>query len=215
MFRDLLRGPKRSLVNDATDELLHMVEHAEHMFDTASAALLDGGPVPDIAREDQDVNVGERMVRRLIFEHLMVNPEQDLPASLAVLGVVHDVERIGDYAKGLLELHQYSPVCSGESRYHQMCRDLRDQVKPLFGKTLEGLRESDAEVCREVMRTHREVKAGTDRVMDAVMADPEAGRGALLCTIVSRYIRRISAHLSNVASCVVNPLDQLAHKEHV
>jgi len=215
MFRDLLRGPRRSLVNDAIDELLRMVEHAEHMFDTASAALLDGAPVPDISREDQDVNVGERMVRRLIFEHLMVNPQQDLPSSLAVLGVVHDVERIGDYAKGLLELHQYSQVCSGESRYHQMCRELRDTVKPLFGKTLKGLRDSDAQACREVMRIHREVKAGTDKVMDAVMGDAEADRTALLCTIVSRYIRRVSAHLSNVASSVVNPLDQLAHKEAI
>ena len=84
---------------------------------------------------------------------------------------------------------------------------------PLFACTLEGLKNSDADACREVMRTHERVKKGTDEVMSAVMADPEADRAAMLCAIVSRYIRRVSAHLSNVASSVVNPLDQLSHKE--
>ncbi len=213
MFRELLRGPQRSLVNDAIEELLQMVAHGEHMFAAASASLLDGEPVQDVSKEDRDVHLGERMVRRLVFEHLAVNPQQDLAASLAVLSVVYDVERIGDYAKGLLELMQYGEVCSQESRYRQMCRDLRDQVKPLFGRTLEGLKESDSDACREVMRIHEEVKKGSDVVMSAVMADDSADRGAMLCAIVSRYIRRVSAHLSNVASSVVNPLDQLSHKE--
>jgi phosphate uptake regulator len=129
--------------------------------------------------------------------------------------VVHDVERIGDYAKGLLELMKYGEACSGENRYRQMVRDMRDQVEPLFGRTLKGLRESDGDACREVMRTHRQVKAASDEVMDAVMGDAAADRSAFLCAIVARYIRRVSAHLSNVASSVVNPLDQLAHKEVV
>jgi len=42
---------------------------------------------------------------------------------------------------------------------------------------------------------------------------PQADRGALLCAVASRYIRRVSAHLSNVASSVANPLDQLGHGE--
>lgn len=213
MFRELLRGPERSLVNDAVDEMLRMVAHGEHMFIAASAALLDGAPIPDVSKEDRDVQLGERMVRRLVFEHLAVNPQQDLAASLAVLGVVHDVERIGDYAKSLLELMKYGEACSEDSPYRQMCRELRDKVAPLFGKTLQGLRDSDGAACREVMRIHEEAKKQSDKVMDAVMADPGAGRAALLCATVSRYIRRVSAHLSNVASSVVNPLDQISHKE--
>jgi len=213
MFRELLSGPQRTLVNDAIDELLQMVRHGEHMFGVASASLLDGAPVQDVSKEDKDVHLGERMVRRLVFEHLTINPQQDLAASLSLLSVVHDVERIGDYAKSLSELMQFGQVCQEESRHRQMCRDLRDRVKPLFAKTLEGLRESDVDACREVMRIHEEVKKGTDELMAEVMADADAGRGAVLCTVVSRYIRRVSAHLSNVASSVVNPLDQLAHKE--
>jgi len=213
MFRELLSGPQRTLVNDAIDELLQMVRHGEHMFGAASASLLDGAPVQDVSKEDRDVHLGERMVRRLVFEHLTINPQQDLAASLSLLSVVHDVERIGDYAKSLSELMQFGQVCQEESRHRQMCRDLRDRVKPLFAKTLEGLRESDVDACREVMRIHEEVKKGTDELMAEVMADADAGRGAVLCTVVSRYIRRVSAHLSNVASSVVNPLDQLAHKE--
>jgi hypothetical protein len=42
------------------------------------------------------------------------------------------------------------------------------------------------------------------------MEDEDAGRDAVLFTLTSRYLRRVSGHLSNVSSSVVNPLDQLA-----
>ena len=77
MFRELLSSRKHSLLYDAIDEVLNMVEKAERMYQEASTGLLDGAPEPDIAREDQDINTGERLVRRLIFEHLLIAPQQE------------------------------------------------------------------------------------------------------------------------------------------
>ncbi|MFH1567934.1 MAG: PhoU domain-containing protein [Gemmatimonadota bacterium] len=213
MFRELLASRKRTLVNSALDELLSMVENAERMFGEATSALLDAGPEPDISREDQDINVGERLVRRLIFHHLLTNPQQDLSTSLAILGVVHEAERMGDYAKSLMELHRWGALCAADNPYKAGCRDVRDAVLPLFGKALAGLRDSDTEAAREVMQIHLQVKERTSAIMEAALADPQADRRALVWTVVALYIRRISAHLSNVASSVVNPLDRLGRKE--
>ena len=63
---------------------------------------------------------------------------------------------------------------------------------------------------REVMEKHLEVKKRTDDLLKAAMEDEDAGRDAVLFTLTSRYLRRVSGHLSNVSSSVVNPLDQLA-----
>jgi phosphate uptake regulator len=63
----------------------------------------------DIAEKDETINVGERMVRRMVAQHLTINPEQDLPSSLVLISIVHDVERIGDYTKGLIELSRFRP----------------------------------------------------------------------------------------------------------
>ena len=53
---------------------------------------------------DDVVDDGERMVRRTILQHLTVNPQQDLVASLILVSMVQDAERIGDFARGMAEL---------------------------------------------------------------------------------------------------------------
>ena len=209
MFRNLL-GQKRTLVHDAIDEVIKMLERAEGMFGVACGKLLEEGGDVDIGQSDEDINVGERMVRRMVFQHIMVNPQQDLPAGLSLISIVHDVERIGDYAKSLLELNQWLNLCAAEGRYATMCRDIHGQIMPFFGLTLRALRDSDPDAAREVMKKHLDVKKRTDEVVKVAMEDEDAGRDAVLFTLTSRYLRRVSGHLSNVSSSVVNPLDQLA-----
>ena len=209
MFKDLL-GQKRTLVHDAIDEVVTMLERAESMFGLVCGKLLENGVDVDIGQSDEDINMGERMVRRMVFQHLMVNPHQDLPASLSLISIVHDVERIGDYAKSLLELNQWLNLCAAEGCYCAMCREIHGEIMPFFGLTLKALRDSAPDAAREVMEKHLEVKKRTDDLLKAAMEDEDAGRDAVLFTLTSRYLRRVSGHLSNVSSSVVNPLDQLA-----
>lgn len=216
MFKEILgRKKRRTLVHDAIDEVLDMLTRAERMFGVVCGGMLASGESGqvDVSQDDKEINIEERIVRRMIFEHLTLNPEDDLPASLALISIVHDVERIGDYCKGLMELHQWDDLCSGESRYAQMCGDLCEMIAPLFPQSLEAMRESDAELARQVMRRHEEIKIQTDQVLAASMGDAEVNRETLLYTLAARLLRRVSAHLSNVVSSVANPLDRLAGKE--
>ena len=91
-----------------------------------------------------------------------------------------------------------------------MCREIHAEIMPFFGLTLKALRDSDPDAARKVMEKHLEVKKRTDDLLKAAMEDEDAGRDAVLFTLTSRYLRRVSGHLSNVSSSVVNPLDQLA-----
>ena len=216
MFREILGSEKRrTLVHDAIDEVLGMLARAQRMFQTVRqrmAATEELAPA-DVEQDDRELNIEERLVRRMIFEHLTLNPDEDLPASLALVSIVHEVERIGDYCKGLIELDQWDYLCSGESRYAKMCEELCEMIAPLFPQTLEALRESDAELGRQVMRRHEEIKTRTDLVLSTAMEDVEADRETLLYTLSARHLRRVSAHLSNVVSSVVNPLDRVGSKE--
>ncbi len=214
MFKNIIETRKRTaLLYDAIEEVLNMIERAERMFGVSCGTLLSEDQVEvDVDREDRDINAGERLVRRMLFEHLTLNPDQDLPTSLSLLSVVHDVERIGDYAKSLAELNQWSELCSGEEKYARMCCEIHEMIAPLFGQVLEALRESNGDVARQAMRRHVEIKARTDAFVEAVMQDTDS-KEAVLYTLASRFLRRTSAHLSNVASSVVNPLDRITGKE--
>ena len=206
-----------SLVDEARDEVIAMLEHSRHMFDSSCSALLAGqdAVVADVRAEDKEVHAEERLARRLIVSHLTMSPDQDLPASLAILSVTHDAERIGDYAKSLLELNAWSDLCSRDSRQAAMCGEIHQMILPLFDQTIAALRDGGAELANEVMRSHTAVKERTDAVMAATMADADADRGTFLYTLASRFLRRVSAHLSNIASSIANPLDQVSHNEGV
>ena len=192
-----------------------MLARAEKMYAMACRAMdaATGTPREDVSQEDEEIHIGERMVRRMILEHLTFNPRDDLPASLAIISIVHDVERIGDYCKSLIEIDQWDHVSSGDSPYAHMCHDLHEQIRPLFAQTVEALRESNSDLARKVMRRHEEIKGETDRVFATAMEDADANRETVLHTLAARLLRRVSAHLSNVASSVANPLDRVGDDE--
>ena len=211
MFKQIVETNKRtSLIVDAFEEVTHMVERAERMFDAACTAFMsDQERDVDISAEDRAINEGERMIRRLVTQHLTINSTQDLPASLALFSIVHDVERIGDYAKSLSELCQWQSDSEGS----EAGRQLHEKIAPLFGQLLQALRDEDIDAARQVMRTHEEVKIASDTFVTGAFQDEASNRHTVVQVMAVRFLRRISAHLSNVASSVVNPLDRIGGKE--
>ena len=63
------------------------------------------------------------------------------------------------------------------------------------------------------MRTHEEVKIACDTFVTGAFQDEASNRHTVVQVMAVRFLRRISAHLSNVASSVVNPLDRIGGKE--
>jgi phosphate transport system protein len=215
MFKDIIETRKRTaLLYEAIETVMTMLERAERMFGIVCTCVLTGEEtVVDVDQEDRDINAGERLVRRLILQHLTLNPDQDLPTSLALLSVVHDVERVGDYAKNLVELNQWGKLCEGDRPYGQQCREIHQLIQPCFGQILEALREDETEAARQAMRQHEIIKQRTDVFLKTVMEAVDDQREAVLYTLISRYLRRTSAHLSNIASSIVNPFDRISGKE--
>ena len=212
MFRQVIQSVKRpTLVYDAVHETLKMLSVVQRMFGASCEIVIDGSaPATDLDRDDAEINSGERLVRRMILQHLTMNPSQDLPASLALLSIIHDVERIGDYAKSLIELHETGFELPEGSAYRDQVCQLHALIVPLFDRTISALRESDAEEARSVMNTHEQIKGRTDQLLEAAVKGGEQGTGAMLYPLALRYLRRTSAHLSNIASSVANPVDQIA-----
>jgi Na+/phosphate symporter len=162
-----------------------------------------------VVEKDENIDMGERMVRRLVFQHIMMKPDQDLPSALALVSVVHDVERIGDYNKSLLYLSQWRTESFLQNTQAQMCAEIRDAIAPLFGQALKAIQEGDAEEARKVMAQSSVVKEKTQKLQDALMQKAEGGCEGLVCSSCAQYLRRISAHLSNIASSIANPFDLL------
>ena len=216
MFQALLERHKRTLLlYQSIEDLRTMLGNEEEMFDAASAYLIHGTETPhvDVHKRDEDINAGERMVRRAVLQHLALNPQQDLPGSLVLVSIVIYVERIGDYAKDLWDLRE-SLTGSLQPDWIEALGALRDQIMPMFAWCAAAVCEDDVESGNSAMEAKRRVEELSDSLLDLLLKDSSAPAApAIVCALATHYMRRISAHLSNIASSVVAPLDQIGFDE--
>ena len=214
MFRKLIEFWKTSdLLSVAYKKAEEMFSKAYEMFDYALRVLIEKAKEKeDIYQKDQELNALEIDIRRKILEHLSINPSQDINPSLTLISLVKDIERIGDYSKNVIELsHRYPEPLSGD--YVESIREIEKKVKKGFELTREALKEGEKEKGREVMESHASIARECESLMEEIIADTSlSSHLAIIYVLLVRYLKRISAHVKNVASSVVNPFPQLDYK---
>lgn len=212
MFERLFRPATRSpLIESAFRDMTTMLNQAERMLGLALAALLEGRELEvDLDELDDVIDEGERMVRRSVLEHLSFDPSRELVASLVLVSMVQDAERLGDFARGIPEL---VPLAR-HPRSGPFCDELAAlgrRLMPLFALTQQAFAEDDPEKGRQVMATATELKA---EFLDYTRRVAESDLTADMAVVYSgaaRSLRRVGAHLSNIASSVVQPYDRIRH----
>ena len=204
-------GAQSTLVEAAFRDFSGMLQQSAKMFDLAMAALLDNTPLEaDLDDMDNAVDDGERMIRRTVLEHLSLSPEKDLVASLVLVSIVQDAERVGDFARGLGELPELAKG-PRSGPYADDLRDLAGRLRPLFESCEKAFCDDDADLARTVVTTHTEIKADLI-AYTARLADSDLSADmAIVYASAARILRRVSAHLSNIASSVVQPFDKMRH----
>ena len=210
MFENLFRSDTPSpLLRAAYDDVSRMLEHSGSMLDLACRQLLDNEELDvDLDQLDDEVDQGERLVRRAVLQHLAVQPEHDLVASLVLVSIVQDAERIGDFARGLSEL---VPLARSprEGAFRDRLRAGHARLRPLFAKTAAAFRADDVEGATEVIRETVELKAALVELVADVAASDLTADMAVVYSDAARIIRRIGSHLSNICSTVSQPFDRI------
>lgn len=209
---------KTSALNQAFERSQEMLGEDREMFEEAIRSLRerdDARLEVDIYAKDQMINAYEREVRRKIYTHLAVTGAKDLNASLVLASVVHDIERIGDYTKNIVELALHHPRRFGCGEFDNDVKRIETTAKTMFGLLLATLPLSDQSKAREVMSEHWWISRKVDDIVNNLLEKDNAslpGREAVTTVLYVRYLKRISAHLMNIASSVVNPFDRIGFR---
>ena len=211
MFKKLFGGGQSTLLESAFNDVTIMLDQGAKMLDYALPGLFDNEPLTvDLDEMDDVIDDGERMVRRTVLEHLTVNPQQDLVASLILVSMVQDAERIGDFARGLGEIGELA----GQPLQGPPADELRllaDRLPPMFDICSRAFREDDAEGATQVVLAHTELKQELADFVVRIAASDLPANLAVAYSAAARNLRRISAHLSNIASTVTQPYDRIRH----
>jgi phosphate uptake regulator len=211
MFEQLFGGQRSALVEAAFNDVSRMLQLSAQMLDHSLEVLFENRPVT-INLDDLDdvVDAAERSVRRTILQHLAVNPHQELVASLVLVSMVQDAERIGDVARGVVELVTMARR-PREGPFRDDLRTLARRVRPLFDLCERAFREGDPEKAREVIAAHRAARDDLKVYRQRVAASDLTADMAVLYAGGAQILRRVGAHLANIASTVVQPYDEIRH----
>ncbi len=209
LFDVLFGGTPSPLLEESFQDLGEMVEQSRRMFDESVAGLLNNAEISvNLEEMDDFVDDREREIRRRVLEHLAYDPKRDMVASLVMATMVHDAERLGDYARGLSEL---IPLAKGprSGPFNQRLKDLAGRLRPLFGEAKKALQEDDAGKAGQIMSDCRALKTDFLAFTAQVAASSLEADKAVVYASGARMMRRMGSHLSNLASAIRLPYDQI------
>ena len=214
MFRELLAAwRKTDPLKEMYEGLISMLETGEWMFVEAWKDAVTGKVRPEVKEEiyrrDIEVNRAERSIRKRIVEHLSVQPGVDVPACLILMSVVKDAERIGDYCKNIFDAAKSEAEPLSKCEFFASFQDIQKEITGMFATTREALMKSDATLGNEVIVEERNIGARCETLIDRLSTDDLTARVAVPWALIARYLKRVSAHLGNLASSLVMPLHKL------
>ena len=214
MFRELLEAWRsKDVLSQMYEELSQMLEDTEWMFRSVCGVLLEGKPGAQLSEEiysrDVRVNKTERRIRKQIVEHLVMCPGTHVAACLVLMSVVKDAERIGDFCKNLFEVEAMSRGPLAGDGYVRAFSELSGDIASTFEKTRTALGEGDSDLGHEIIEHELEIGHRCDDLVKRLAEDALECRQAVTFTLTARYLKRVSAHLGNIASSVVMPIHKI------
>jgi phosphate uptake regulator len=198
--------------NELVDMILEMLDLGAVMFSYTIGVLVRGEPASDpqvlLYNRDKRINKLERTIRRRVVTHLSIRDTQaEVPSALIFMNVVKDGERIGDYVKNLHEIIEMMPKNPDREIYRSHLAAPAAVIAELFVQTRQAFLESDAEMAGKVIQTAKEQGRQYEKTIRAITVSDLGTQDAVCVVLVLRFFKRLVAHMSNIASTVVMPLD--------
>jgi phosphate uptake regulator len=216
-WRQLFAGRTGGL-DDIHQRLRDMLDINRHTLTLGISGLLgttDPTTLPDRARRSDDrVDDLAHQVRRELVVHAAVRgTHTDLPAMLAAMSVVKDIQRIGDHASGLARLARIHGHFTPHQPQHPQLAAYRTRLDAHLAAARDALRTHDPTVAAKLITETIALTDEIDLAIDLLLVTGYDATDGTATALTYRHLSRIAAHLTNVATSVVLPVDQLDHHD--
>ena len=213
-FRELIELWRTdNLLDQALENTYKMLESTQEMFRESVRSLRqsDSGEMQlNVYEKDEQVNTYEKKVRQKVLKHLAITGGVNIIPGLILTSIVIDVERIGDYTKNIMDLAVAHPRKLESGKYDGEISKIESGVGELFDHVLPAFRATDKAAAKGLIDENWWMLKACDNVLDLMIkeGDPSLNVSDAVATgIYSRYLKRTTAHLINIASSVVNPFE--------
>ena len=198
-----------------TAELKDMMTGAGDLVRRAGEAFA-GGRMSSEERDafyagDREINRMEQKVRRQVISQVTFSSPVHRTRLLAFLSFVKDVERLGDYAKNLIEAAELLPPSLPQPGVPEGLKRIRGDVEAILDETYSVLDNSDEARAWSLLDQGHQVSLRCDALVESLAASSLPAAIAVPSALATRYYKRLTKHLMNLLSSVVMPLDRIGY----
>ncbi len=209
---------KDTLMERAFQRSYEMLHLTQQMFLEAKNVLREtdtNNLEIDIDDQDSEVNKYQRDVRKDVFSHLVISGNEQLSSGLALITIIIDIERIGDFTKIIAAIAKKYKAKLTAGIFEERLMKLEQAIDDSFSRTIKIFEESNEEAGRELIKEYKWISIESDALIDSLIQeeDPTINAGcAAALTLYIRSIKRVHSHLRNVVTSVVNPFHRIGYK---
>jgi len=203
-------GPSNEL-DEVETTIVQMLHDGNDVFTTATDALFGGGTSKATKKEvrstDKTINEAQQDIRRMLMVHAAVNGP-DLPLVLQYASIVKDAERVGDYSKNMYDLAKYGANFEGAPDEEEL-RRYRDKVSQLILDAADVFGAKNAGAAQRLLGKADAFLDEYDSHVKAAYRSKSETSEAVARALYFRFLKRTTAHVMNVLTSLVQPLDRL------
>lgn len=202
-----------SSMYEVIQRLVQMTTDAEYVYTRGWEVCIGQAVIdrtePEVRNHDKEINRNERAVRRLIVEHLSINPGQDVSGCLAVLLMAKDVERVGDHSRNIFTVGAETSGGIADFKCFPKLEALHNRIGELFPLLRDAIQESNEKTANDILELYQRIKPDIKALSAGLYEQDAPAREAVAATLLTRYHMRINAHIGNAASGVIFPLENI------
>ena len=86
---------------------------------------------------------------------------------------------------------------------------IHKKIAKNFPLLIRAYLDSNAIIADEILKDYAPIKEECNKILEDLFEDELSTRESVATALLSRYLKRINSHVSNIASGIVYPLDKL------
>jgi phosphate uptake regulator len=129
---------------------------------------------------------------------------------------VIDIERIGDYTKNISELIEMMPGELQFGEFEETYQKAQALASEVFDLGVDAFAKNDLESAKRCMEKFQQLGLLCDRSLESLIGTngdtDTVPRTNVALVLLLRYLKRVGAHLKNIASVKVNPFHRIGYQ---
>jgi len=222
-FKDILKLlSSEDLLAQAWSDSNDMLLLSRDMFMEAVKHLREDRNIEKLRalkQRDWEINTFQRDVRRKVLTHYSLTEDQsDLANGLILINMVVDIERLGDYAKNIVDLAINHPSTIITEEISEDLHTMEKEIHDRFEKTIQAIQNQDMELAKDLKARYKyEISKKSDAIVNGIISGEitnfDSPSRAAAIALYARYLKRLGSHLNNIATTLVNPFDTIGYMQ--